>query len=103
MDTVVVMLFLLGSVAWIGVTLEITHRRNRGLSRMPSGVDLEGDRDMIRTLAEIEAVRSRSVDTTTTRATTGGAGRPVRPRRRDRWLHGGEPGRHAGARHTGME
>lgn len=102
MDTVIVMLFLVGFVAWIGVTLEHTHRLTRGLSRMPFGVDLEADRDIIRTLAEIEAVRSRSPGGTAA-ATTRGAGRLGLLRRRDRWLRRGDPRRRAGARHTGME
>jgi len=102
MDTAIVMLFLVGFVAWIGVTLEHTHRRTRRLSRMPFGVDLEGDRDIVRTLAEIEAVRSRAVGHTTP-VITGGAVRPGRERRGDRWLRRGDPRRRTGARHTGME
>ena len=102
MDTVIVMLFLVGFIAWIGVTLEHTHRRTLGLSRMPFGVDLGADRDIIRTLAEIEAVRSRSQGGTAA-VTTWGAGMLGRPRRRNRWLRRGCPRRRAGARHTGME
>ena len=99
MDTVIVMLFLVGLIAWIGVTLEHTHRRTRGLSRMPFGVDLKGDRDITRTQAEIEAVRSRTLgDTTggTSPGTSRDPGRLVRLRRRDQR-------RGAGARHTCME
>lgn len=38
--------------------LERTHRRTDRLSRMPFGLDLAADRDIARTVAEIDAIRT---------------------------------------------
>ncbi len=59
MDTFLAILLLLAVVAVLGALLERTHRRTEHLSRTPFGADLEGDRDITRTLAEIDAVRAR--------------------------------------------
>lgn len=50
----------LGLTALLVVLMERSHRRTARLSRTPFGADLEGDRDIARTLAEIEAVRART-------------------------------------------
>jgi hypothetical protein len=59
MDTLLPLLFSIAAVAGLWSLLERTHRRTEHLSRTPFGADLEGDRDITRTLAEIEAVRAR--------------------------------------------
>ena len=48
-------------VFWLAVMVERTHRRSRfeEPGRLPFGVDHAGDRDVVRTLQEIETVRER--------------------------------------------
>lgn len=62
MDTplVIGVISSLGLTALLVVLMERSHRRTARLSRTPFGADLEGDRDIARTLAEIEAVRART-------------------------------------------
>lgn len=57
MDALVpVLLFAL--LAALLFVVERTHRRTERLSRMPFGLDLEGDRDIARTLAEVDTIRA---------------------------------------------
>ncbi len=57
-------------VFWLAATVERTHRRSRfeEPGRLPFGVDHEGDRDIVRTLQEIETVRERDETTPHTEA-----------------------------------
>ena len=76
MDTVITILLGTGFVTWLAITLERTHRRTAGLGRAPFGADLEGDRDILRTLADLDAARARQdaeAPTAETVTTTGPA------------------------------
>ncbi|WP_295702758.1 hypothetical protein [Lapillicoccus sp.] len=57
-------------VFWLAATVERTHRRSRfeEPDRLPFGVDHEGDRDIVRTLQELETVRERDEPTPHTEA-----------------------------------
>ncbi len=59
MDTFIVIVVSGAGIVALWLMLERTHRRTEHLSRTPFRADLEGDRDISRTLAEIDAVRSR--------------------------------------------
>ncbi len=59
MDTIIILLLTALAVWWLWRTLERTHHRTEHLGHAPFGLDLENDRDIIRTLAEIEAARAR--------------------------------------------
>ncbi len=77
MDTVIALLLGTGFVTWLGITLERTHRRTSGLGRAPFGADLEGDRDILRTLADLDAARARQHgETPTSEASTGATAAP---------------------------
>ncbi len=71
MDTFIVLVVSGAGIVGLWLLLERTHRRTEHLSRTPFGTDLEGDRDISRTLAEIDAVRSRQLSSRT------GAGQPA--------------------------
>ncbi len=73
MDTFITILLGTGSVTWLALTLERTHRRTAGLGRAPFGADLEGDRDIARTLADLDAARARRHGETPTDETSTGA------------------------------
>ncbi len=81
--------------ALVGVVLgllERTHRRTGGFSRAPFGADLEGDRDIIRTLDELRA-RPWSDDVSPERRTP----RPASPAPQRPIQHAGRTGRRAAA------
>ncbi|MEO9153447.1 MAG: hypothetical protein ABI243_13685 [Lapillicoccus sp.] len=61
METVTGAVLFIAFLLWLAVVVERTHRRSRfdGPDRLPFGVDHEGDRDVVRTLQEIESVRER--------------------------------------------
>jgi len=59
MNTFLPLLLTAAATGGLWLLLERTHRRTEHLSRTPFGADLEGDRDIARTLAEVEAVRAR--------------------------------------------
>ena len=59
MNTFLPLLLTAAATGGLWLLLERTHRRTEHLSRTPFGADLEGDRDITRTLAEIDAVRAR--------------------------------------------
>ncbi len=59
MDTLLILTVSVTAVWWLWRTMQRTHRRSQRLSRLPWGLDTEGDRDIARTLAEIDAIRSR--------------------------------------------
>lgn len=82
MDTFLTIAFSVAVIAWLVLTLERTHRRTGPLSRTPFGADLESDRDIARTLAEIDAVRARQEDRPAPEP-----GRPTARRTRRDWAH----------------
>jgi len=59
MDSILPLILSMVLVVGLWARLERTHRRTQHLSRTPFGADLEGDRDIARTLAEVDAVRAR--------------------------------------------
>lgn len=61
METFTGVALFIAFVLWLAVAVERTHRRSRfgEPGRLPFGVDHEGDRDIVRTLQEIESVRER--------------------------------------------
>lgn len=68
-EAVLIVLILAAFVAGLIALLERTHRRTAGFSRTPFGADLESDRDILRTLAELDAARAASTATSTTAPT----------------------------------
>ncbi len=69
---------LVGSVFGL---LERTNRRTAGFGRAPFGADLENDRDIVRTLEEIQAARSR--EDPAARTASPAAAPPCRSSRQD--------------------
>ena len=61
MDTFTGVALFINFVLWLAITVERTHRRSRfdEPGRLPFGVNHEGDRDITRTLQELETVRER--------------------------------------------
>lgn len=59
LSTASVLAIVAALVASVFGLLERTNRRTAGFGRAPFGADLENDRDIVRTLEEIRAARSR--------------------------------------------